>query len=554
MTAGTATRHLGLDLGATNLKWAVVEHADGAWATVARDQVPTRVLADPAGVPAMVVGQLGEAATAAIAAWGPVASVGIGVPGLYDPVAGSTRFLPNIPGPWAGQPVAGPVAEATGVPAFLINDARAFGLAELRLGAGRGASSMVGLTLGTGVGGVFAVDGRVNLGHDGTAGELGHQTLDPDGPWCTCGNRGCMEAYARADQIAAACGTATAEEAVTRARAGDERARAGLRGCGPLPRHRDQQPRRDHLARPDRDRGRDRGGRGPAVRADPGGAPAPGLHHLAGRRDARRGRARHLGRLHRGCRPRRGTGVVVVMPSNEWLPHYRQIELALRERVPTLRPGERLPSDADLCREFGVSRMTARNAMQRLADDGLVERIPGRGTFVAVPPAHRFADRLMAFSNEMRRQGRTPGSRLLAREIRPATDAEAGALAIRPGDPVVLVRRLRLADDLPVAVEHAVLVRRTADVVMAADLEAGSLHEALARAGLQLRRGQATITSEGATIDDARLLGVKEGEPLLVERRVIADVAGRPVEATESRYPGDRYALDVRFDVDDGTP
>ena len=83
---------------------------------------------------------------------------------------------------------------------------------------------------------------------------------------------------------------------------------------------------------------------------------------------------------------------------------------------------------------------------------------------------------------------------------------------------------------------------------------AGSLHEALARAGLQLRRGQATITSEGATTDDARLLGVREGEPLLVERRVIADVAGRPVEATESRYPGDRYALDVRFDVDDGTP
>jgi glucokinase len=124
------------------------------------------------------------------------------------------------------------VAAATGVPAFLINDARAFGLAELRLGAGRGASSMVGLTLGTGIGGVVAIDGRVHQGHDGTAGEIGHQTIEPDGPWCGCGNRGCLEAYARADQIAAACGTATAEDAVRAASDGDERARHGLADVG----------------------------------------------------------------------------------------------------------------------------------------------------------------------------------------------------------------------------------------------------------------------------------------------------------------------------------
>ena len=232
MTAGPVTRHLGLDLGATNLKWAVVDHADGTWTTIARDQVPTRLVTDPEAVPASVVAQLAEVAVEAIAGWGPVLSIGIGIPGLYDPATGCARFLPNIPGPWAGHPVAGPVADATGVAAHLINDARAFGLAELRLGAGRGASSMVGLTLGTGVGGVFAVDGRVHLGHDGTGGELGHQTIDPDGPWCGCGNRGCMEAFARADQIAAACGTETAEEAVRVARAGDARALAGLADVG----------------------------------------------------------------------------------------------------------------------------------------------------------------------------------------------------------------------------------------------------------------------------------------------------------------------------------
>jgi glucokinase len=118
------------------------------------------------------------------------------------------------------------------VPVALINDARAFGLAELRLGAGRGASSLVGLTLGTGVGGVIAIDGRVHLGHDGTAGEVGHQTIDPGGPRCGCGNNGCVEAFARADRIAEACGTDSVEAAVAAARAGDERALAGLARVG----------------------------------------------------------------------------------------------------------------------------------------------------------------------------------------------------------------------------------------------------------------------------------------------------------------------------------
>ena len=147
-------------------------------------------------------------ALTACRAWGPIASVGIGVPGLYDPATGATRFLVNLPGPWAGHPVAGPVAAATGLPTHLINDARAFGLAELRLGRRSRRSSMIGLTLGTGVGGVLVIDGKVVAGHDGTAGELGHQTIEPDGPLCGCGNRGCLEAFARADRIAAACGTA----------------------------------------------------------------------------------------------------------------------------------------------------------------------------------------------------------------------------------------------------------------------------------------------------------------------------------------------------------
>jgi len=223
-----ASRHLGLDLGGTNIKWVVVERSAGDWQPLDRGQVTTPVAEGPDAI----VARLASVGAEAIERNPGVTSVGIGIPGLYDPAAGTTRFLVNIPGAWAGRPVAGPVGAALGLPATLINDARAFGLAELRLGAARGASSMIGLTLGTGIGGVIAIDGRVHLGHDGTGGEIGHQTLEPDGPSCGCGNRGCLEAFARADRIAAACGTTTAEEAMVAARAGDATAVAGLRSVG----------------------------------------------------------------------------------------------------------------------------------------------------------------------------------------------------------------------------------------------------------------------------------------------------------------------------------
>jgi glucokinase len=227
--APSGSRHLGLDLGGTNIKAVVVDrNGDEEWQVLDREQVTTPASDGPDAV----VGRLIDVGRAALGRHPGVASVGIGVPGLYDPVAGITRFLVNFPTSWAGVPVARPVGDGLGLPAALINDARAFGVAELRIGAARGASSMIGFTLGTGVGGVFAIDGHVYQGHDGTGGELGHQTIDPDGPWCNCGNRGCLEAFARADRIAEACGTATVEEAIAQARAGDARASDGIAQVG----------------------------------------------------------------------------------------------------------------------------------------------------------------------------------------------------------------------------------------------------------------------------------------------------------------------------------
>ena len=101
------------------------------------------------------------------------------------------------------------------------------------------------------------------------------------------------------------------------------------------------------------------------------------------------------------------------------------------------------------------------------------------------------------------------------------------------------------------AVETAVLPGRCAHLVMAADLERGSLHEALVAGGFVPSRGHAVIIAEAATAADGQALHVTPGDPLLVERRVILDQHGAPLEATESRYPADRYALEVGFSVED---
>ncbi len=222
------TSHLGLDLGGTNIKHALLRRDSDRWTVVDRGQLATRSVDGPQAV----IDRLVATASRLGGPGSGVAGVGIGIPGIFDPTSGRTRFLTNFPGDWSDRAVVGPISAVTGTPTTLINDARAFGLAELRLGAGRGADTMIGLTLGTGIGGVVVVSGRLHEGPQGNAGEIGHQTIEPDGPLCQCGNRGCLEAFARADRIAAACGTDTAESAIRAAQAGDAQALAGIRRIG----------------------------------------------------------------------------------------------------------------------------------------------------------------------------------------------------------------------------------------------------------------------------------------------------------------------------------
>lgn len=232
----------------------------------------------------------------------------------------------------------------------------------------------------------------------------------------------------------------------------------------------------------------------------------------------------------------------------DFVPRYFAIEQALRAQLAELHPHDPLPSESELCKQFKVSRMTARAAVMRLVADGLVYRESGRGTFVSAPSTHRRAESLVRFSEEVRRQGKTPTSRLVAREQHPGTAHEADRLRLGRGAEVLSITRVRLADAVPIALERAVFPA-TLRALLDMDLAAGSLHAALEALGHTPALGHASLSARNASPAEAALLEIEPGTALLVEHRLIYDQDGIPLELTESCYAGHRYALDVAFDV-----
>src|SRR5919199_4656497 len=182
--------YIGIDLGGTKIAGAAVNIETGV--VSGRKVTATEAQRGPDAVLARMAELVEEVRRHAGLEREEIGGVGLGVPGVTDPEAGLTLFLPNLPGAWRGVPVVAVLRRLSGYGVALLNDARAFTLAEATVGAGQGAHTVVGLTLGTGIGGGIPRHGRLHLGIDGTAGEVGHQTIDPDGPRCGCGNCGCL--------------------------------------------------------------------------------------------------------------------------------------------------------------------------------------------------------------------------------------------------------------------------------------------------------------------------------------------------------------------------
>ena len=178
---------LGIDLGGTKILTAVV---DTQGKILSRDHSITPAKEGQDVVVKSILESVGRVLDQAHIAAADLAAIGLGAPGLSNPETGILFTSPNLPG-WKDVPLRDIIEKELGRKAFLINDANAAAVGELYFGAGRGARNFIYITVSTGIGGGIIIDGKIYTGASGTAGEVGHMTIDADGPLCNCGNKGC---------------------------------------------------------------------------------------------------------------------------------------------------------------------------------------------------------------------------------------------------------------------------------------------------------------------------------------------------------------------------
>lgn len=232
------------------------------------------------------------------------------------------------------------------------------------------------------------------------------------------------------------------------------------------------------------------------------------------------------------------------------VPRYYQLMEFIRERIRSgeWAPGTAIPSERELCERHGVSRMTARQSITLLVDEGLLYREQGKGTFVGRPKIPQQLLSLTGFTEEMGTRKQRPGARILEAEMWNADEDTAERLRIKPGQPVYRLRRLRLADTEPLAIENTCICFIGCERLLDYDLEHDSLYRILTEQfDMPPIAAEQEIEADLASTEDARLLDIAPGSPVLRTRRITATRRGRPIEYASSIYRGDKYRFYTRL-------
>jgi GntR family transcriptional regulator len=234
------------------------------------------------------------------------------------------------------------------------------------------------------------------------------------------------------------------------------------------------------------------------------------------------------------------------------IPYYFQIEEWIRGLIAggQLKPGDMLMNEISLSEQLGVSRMTVRQALNNLTNEGVLVRQRAKGTFIAPPRAQvPFArDQLRSLTEEVAATGRQVYSRVLTQELQPPTGEMQRELHIAPADRLILIRRLRYVEEGPVTIENTYHPYNRFPELLTIDLNDQSIYSILEEK-FHARPVEAidTIVAGIASGEEARLLEIEIGAPVMRYKRVAFDATGRPMEFTRAIYRADRYQFVIRY-------
>ena len=231
----------------------------------------------------------------------------------------------------------------------------------------------------------------------------------------------------------------------------------------------------------------------------------------------------------------------------EGVPLYIRIRESLRAEIQTkhLEPGQKISSEDEMAVQFGVSRMTVRQGISDLLDEGILYRKHGVGTFVAQPQVSRDHTGLTNFFESAQINHVDAVMRLLVVDVQPVRLKMAKALGLKEGELVIRIKTLRLADGIPVTVHDAHVPYKLFPQLLQEDLEAHHIWDYMERYGYSVKRAIQRLEAHEADEEVSRLLEIEVGSPVLYKERTVYAEDGTPVEFTYCYNRGDRYSLTV---------
>jgi GntR family transcriptional regulator len=238
-----------------------------------------------------------------------------------------------------------------------------------------------------------------------------------------------------------------------------------------------------------------------------------------------------------------------MINKNSPIPLYHQLEEHIKDLIEKgkLKPGDSVPPEREFAEKYKISRMTVRQAFTKLVNEGYLHRLQGKGTFVSERKIEQALQGLTSFTEDMKARGMEPGSQLIHFEIIPSTSQIAGQLAISEYGPVYEIKRICLADGVPMAIEtnyiSANLIQGLTEKIVNQSLYA----YIESQLNLIIDKASQIIESSIASQTEAKLLNISKGAPVMLIQRNTFLQDGTPVELVKSIYRADRYKFMIQL-------